>query len=78
MSGTPAKHERFAVQVVFHSGDIAYLRHGADIGEGPIVQCRTRRHAETLRENMRLGFDADEVQAINIVRYRDVQETRRS
>jgi hypothetical protein len=70
MSQTTTK-ARWAIQVVFNNGGIAYLRHGSQVGAGRVVQFRARRDAEVNLDNMRIGLDGD-VQSVNVVRYKVV------
>jgi hypothetical protein len=52
---------RYAIQVVYPSGETAYLRYGPIIGEGEIVQFHNRARAEAQLEFIRAGLDEGEI-----------------
>jgi hypothetical protein len=55
--GTLSARQRYSIQVVYPSGDVAYLRHGADVGAGAIVQFRDRKTADINVDFIRPGLD---------------------
>jgi hypothetical protein len=63
---------RFAIQVVYVSGDVAYLRHGGVAGAGRIVQFRDRKTADVNLDFIRQGLDEGTV--VSVVRYQSAME----
>ncbi len=61
-----AEDRRWAVRVTYADGDEAFLRHGAMIGEGPLVPFRTREAAAKRAEELRPGLNEDDV--VSVVR----------
>jgi hypothetical protein len=59
---------RWAIQIVYASGDVAYLRQGRVIGQGPIVQFHSKSAANAKAEEIDNGFEAGDT--LNVVRYR--------
>jgi len=57
---------RWAIRVTYPNGQDAWLRRGATIGAGPIVEFRTKHLAELNVELIREGLDADTV--VSVVR----------
>jgi len=53
----PKTRSKWAIRVSYPSGERAWLRHGATVGEGPIVRFRTKRLADANVELIRPGFD---------------------
>lgn len=66
---------RYAIQVVYPSGDVAYLRHGAEIGAGAIVQFRDRKTADVNLGFISEGFDQGVT--ASVVRYNKSMEEGR-
>lgn len=64
---------RFALQVVYRSGEIAYLRHGGVTGEGVIVTFRNRLTAEVNRDFISEGLDEGAI--VTVVRYQASMES---
>lgn len=64
------KDERWAVQAIEHDGESRYLRRGEDPDEGPVVVFRSRRAADESAAFWREGL-GDEVQSVNVVRWRE-------
>jgi hypothetical protein len=58
---------RYAIEVVYPSGETTYLRHGSRIGEGPIATFATRKLADINRDFIAQGLDRG-TQAL-VVRY---------
>lgn len=50
--------KRWAIQVVFPNGDVAYLRHGSRIGAGPLATFASRQTADINLEMVVHGLDA--------------------
>lgn len=69
---TPKPGPRWAIQVVFPSGGVGYLRHGAKPGDGAIVQFRTRKLADINREFVEAGLTRGET--VSVVRYAQSME----
>jgi hypothetical protein len=67
---TSARNERprYAIQVTYGSGAVAYLRHGATVGDGAIVQFRDRKTADVNLDFISEGLDDGATAAV--VRYR--------
>jgi len=55
---------RWCIRVTYPSGYEAFVRHGRDIGHGPIVQFRTRRDAEANLDFIRQGLEQETTAAI--------------
>ena len=62
------EHARWVIRVTFPNGEDAYARHGPIIGEGAIVQFRTKARAERQLSFLREGLDGDAV--ATVVRWR--------
>jgi hypothetical protein len=62
---------RWAIRVTYPSGEDAYLRHGATVGEGPVVTFRTKRDAE-LNAEAYVQPGLDEGTVVSVVKVRGV------
>ena len=62
------KTTRWAIRVTYPNGQDAWLRHGASVGVGSVVQFRTKQLAEINVDFIRQGFDDDVT--ISVVRTR--------
>lgn len=67
------QRQRFAIQVVYPSGAVAYLRHGGRVGEGAVVQFRDRKTADVNVDFVSMGMDQGTV--VSVVRYDRTMET---
>lgn len=48
---------KYAILVVYQNGQRAFLRHGAEVGAGPIVKFRSKRDAAINLEFIEQGLD---------------------
>lgn len=58
----------WAIIVVYRTGEVAYLRHGTEIGTGPVVRFRSKRLAEINVGMIAPGLEG-ETQSISVVKY---------
>ena len=65
---------RYVIQIVYRSGEVAYLRHGAKVGAGAVVQFRDRKTADVNLDFIGQGLDEGAV--ASVVRYpRDLEQS---
>jgi hypothetical protein len=66
--------KRWAIQVIFKSGDVAYLRHGSRIGAGPVATFSSRKTADINRDFIVNGLDAGDIAAVVAYRKGDAAD----
>lgn len=49
--------KRWVIRIVYPDGGVAWLRHGARVGHGPIVRFTSRKTAEVNLDFIRQGLD---------------------